>query len=248
MYCLLLKNVVTFQLQYSSPAQQLQKQARMMQGNLLKPFSGWERASCLFSPHTFIQEVLSPHCSVFFFCSPNVMLLFIPDLPLFWTTNHRLALFVFRTTNCLFLIQALLASLPHCPRSLIVFASVCPLLFMECKTAGVQRGSLELYYSPQPNRPITAKRPWKGLVRDRKPSVTSATPPPLQSTTPRLPALLSLQWEDEEMTLWTGSNTDMCSSSFMKLSAYSSSFFQSQPAWCKFLWWYIFIPVCRLPK
>lgn len=32
----------------------------------------------------------------------------------------------------------------YCPHSLIVFASVCPLLFMEDKTAGVQRSSLEV--------------------------------------------------------------------------------------------------------
>lgn len=86
----------------------------------LNPFFPGEKEHLfIFFPPTFIQGVLSLYCSVFLFCSPIVMLLFILNLPLFWTTNHCLALFVFGTTDCLFLIQALsplatLSSLAHC--------------------------------------------------------------------------------------------------------------------------------------
>lgn len=46
--------------------------------------------------------------------------------------------------NVCFLFRRTAAPL-HCPHSLIVFAFVCPLLFMDDKTAGVQRRSLEVY-------------------------------------------------------------------------------------------------------
>lgn len=46
--------------------------------------------------------------------------------------------------NVCFLFKHAAAPL-HCPHLLIVFASVCPLLFMEDKTARVQGGSLEVY-------------------------------------------------------------------------------------------------------
>lgn len=52
---------------------------------------------------------------------------------------------------------------------------------------------------PKPSCPITAKRLWKGLVRHRKPSVNSATPPP-HSNVPTLPTWLTLLFQDEVMT------------------------------------------------
>lgn len=90
-----------------------------MKTYLLKPFFRVGKSMLPFFPPYLYTGALSHFCSVCRFCSPNVMLLFIPNLPVFSTTNHRLALFVFRTTNCLFLIQALnllatLSSLAHC--------------------------------------------------------------------------------------------------------------------------------------
>ena len=170
-----------------------------MRVNLLKPFFRVRESILSYFPHTFIQGALSPYCSVFFFCSPNVTLLFIPNLPLFWTTNHRLALFVFGTTNCLFLIQSLsllatLSSLAHClclRLPLVIYG------MQNCRSTEKSPGAIRC---PQPSCPITAKRLWKGLVRDRKPSVTSATPPLLHSILPTLPAWLTLLCEDEVTT------------------------------------------------
>ncbi len=158
-----------------------------MRVNLLKPFFRVRKSILSYFPHTFIQGALSLYCSVFFFCSPNVMLLFIPNLLLFSTTNHCLALFVFRTTNCLFLIQALsllatLSSLAHC----LCFCLPLVIYGMQnCRSTEKQPGAL---LRLQPSCPITARRLRKGLVRDRKPSVTSATPPSLHSITPSSPA------------------------------------------------------------
>lgn len=105
-------------------------------------FLRWAEESCLVYIPLYAEPYL--RAAVFsLFCSPNVTQLFILSLPLFQTTNHHCARFVFRTTKCLFLIQAAASPL-HCPHSLIVFASVCPLLFMEDKTALVQRSSLEV--------------------------------------------------------------------------------------------------------
>lgn len=119
---------------------------------------------------------------------------------LFLSSGQATVCFLFRLS----------ASLPHCPHLLIVFASVCPLLFMECKTAGVQRSSPELYYAHSQTAQ-SLPRLWKGLVRDRKPSVTSATQPPLHSILPTIQAWLALLCEDEVMTWCIGSYGDMLS-------------------------------------
>lgn len=97
------------------------KQARMTQVNLPKPALCYgEQEHLVFYSYLYMESLISVlQCFLLFFCSLSVILLFIPTLPLFQTTNHHCALFVFRTTKCLFLIQALsltatLSSLAHC--------------------------------------------------------------------------------------------------------------------------------------
>lgn len=82
---------------------------RVMQACLFKLYFQGEQLYFAFFLRTFYccMPFLSLVCSVCLFCSPNVMLQFIPNLLLFSTTNHDSPRFVFRTTNCLFLIQAL---------------------------------------------------------------------------------------------------------------------------------------------
>lgn len=137
------------------------------------------------------------------FCSPNVTQLFILSLPLFQTTNHHCARFVFRTTKCLFLIQAA-ASLLHCPHSLIVFASVCPLLFMEDKTALVRRSSLEVN-SAGSQAAQSLPRVWQEAFCH----LCRATSPTHHPIPPTLPTRLTLLFEDGVMTWCVGDSADI---------------------------------------
>lgn len=171
-----------------------------MRVNSLKPLFRVRNSILSYSPHTFMQGALSLDCSTFLFCSPNVMLLFSPNLSLFWTTNHRLTLFVFRTTNCLFLIQALcllsiLSSLAHC-LCLSLPLVICGM--QNCKSTAKSPGATRC---PQPSCPITAKILWKGLVRERKPfHLRLATFQSGHSILPILPAWWTLYAQDEVMT------------------------------------------------
>lgn len=79
------------------------------------------------------QWALSFFCSVFLFCSPSVMLLFMPNLPLFPTTNQHSALFVFSTSGCWCSISGLQ---PFCHIVFSVFLSA-P-LFAPCYFFGIQ--------------------------------------------------------------------------------------------------------------
>lgn len=157
-----------------------------MQVNLLKPFFRVKKSILSFFPIPLYREPYRSTAVFSFFVLPMSCYY---SSPISLCSEQQITVWLFlslgQPTVC-FLFR-LSASLPHCPHLLIVFASVCPLLFMECKTAGVQRSSLELYYAHSQAAQSLPKRLWKGLVRDRKPSVTSATPPPLHSILPTLP-------------------------------------------------------------
>lgn len=85
------------------------------------------------------------------------------------------------------------ASLLHCPNLLIVFASVCPCYLWKTKLPE-NREVAWRYTLP------AAKRCNHCQEFDRKPSVTSATPPPLHTILPALPTRLTLLFEDGAMT------------------------------------------------
>lgn len=168
--------------------------------NLLKPSFRVRKSILSFSPYLYTGSLIS-----LLQCFPHFVLpmSWYYSSPICLCSKQQITVWLFLSSgqpNVCFLFR-LSASLPHCPHLLIVFASVCPLLFMECKTAGVQRTSLELQ-CPQPSVPVAAKRLWKGLVRDRKPSVTSAMPPSLHWILSAVPVWLTLLCEDEAMTEW----------------------------------------------
>lgn len=112
----------------------------------LNPFSGWKRASCLiFSIPLYGEPYLCTAVFSFFVLPMSCYYL----SPVCLCSEQQITVALFLSSgqpNVCFLFR-LSASLPHCPHLLIVFASVCPLLFMKCKTAGVQRSSLEVYYA-----------------------------------------------------------------------------------------------------
>lgn len=109
-------------------------------------FAWGEWASC-FSPYLYMGSLISPlQCFPFLFSqchatnSSQICLCSEQQISSVW-----LFLSLGQPTVC-FLFK-LSASLPHCPQFLIVFAFVCPLLFIESKIAGEHRGRLELYYT-----------------------------------------------------------------------------------------------------
>lgn len=86
------------------------------------------------------------------FCSHGVLQLFIPNLPPFRTTNRCLALFVFRTTNCLFLIQA------QPPCCIVLSFSLSLPLYAPCylwspKLLGSREETWSYILHPQPSFP-----------------------------------------------------------------------------------------------
>lgn len=147
-----------------------------MRVNLLKPFFRVKKEHP--SPHIplyrkpylstavfsfFVLPMSCYYSSTICLCSEQQITVW-----LFLSSGQPTVCFLFRLS----------ASLPHCPHLLIVFASVCPLLFMEsknCRSTEKWPGAIRCL---QPRCPVSAKRLWRGLVRDRKPSVTSATSPP----------------------------------------------------------------------
>lgn len=112
----------------------------------LNHFSGWERASCLIFP---IPLYRVPYLSTAVFSFFVLPMSCYYSFPICFCSQQQITVWLFLSSGqpTVFFLFRLSASLPHCPHLLIVFASVCPLLFMECKTAGVQRSSLELYYA-----------------------------------------------------------------------------------------------------
>lgn len=133
-----------------------------------------------------MRAALSLYCSVFFFlfsqCHATIHLQPASVLKQQITVW---ALFVSRTTKCLFLIQALclpatLSSHAHC-----LLPSSAPCYIWDAETKKEKGGKKKKVHRSRPEvrcahsqaGPITAKRLWRGLVRSRKASVTSAIQP-----------------------------------------------------------------------
>lgn len=161
-------------------------------------FSGWEIASCWIPPillykkpylstavHScFVLPMSCYYSSPICLCSEQQI-----TVGLFLSLGQPTVFFLFR----------LCASSPHCPHSFIVFGSVLPALFIECKTAGGQQSSVERHCAPpSPSGcPITAQRLWRSPVRERD----LLWPP--HSGSPILLAWLTPSPEDEGMRMCT---------------------------------------------
>lgn len=112
-----------------------------MRVHLLKPFFRVRKSILSYFPIPLYRE---PYLSTAVFSFFVLPMSCYYSSPICLCSEQQITVWLFlssgQPTVC-FLFR-LSASLPHCPHLLIVFASVCPLLFMECKTAGVQRSSL----------------------------------------------------------------------------------------------------------
>lgn len=120
-----------------------------MQVNLLKLLFRVRKSILSLLPYLFTGSLISLLQCFPFFVLP---VWWYYSSPICLCSKQQITVWLFLSSgqlNVCFLFR-LSASLPHCPQLLIFFASVCPLLFMECKTAGVQRSSLELL-CPQPS-------------------------------------------------------------------------------------------------
>lgn len=116
-----------------------------MPGNLPKPFFRGSRSIIfffviLFSPYLYAGCLISVLQCFLFFCSPNVMLLFISSLPLFWNNKSLFGLFLsLGQPNVCFLFR-LSASLLHCPHMLIVFCLRLPLVIYGMRKPKKKKG------------------------------------------------------------------------------------------------------------
>lgn len=143
--------------------------------------------------HTFIWRALSLRCSVFFFV---LSVSYYYSSPLSLCSKQQITIALFLSSgqpNVCFLFR-LSASLPHCPHLLIVFASVCPLLFMGGKTAGVQRSSLEVCFACS-----QAAQSLPRLWQDAFCHLCHATTPVQYLACPS--NLINTYFEDEEMSV-----------------------------------------------
>lgn len=174
-----------------------------MQVHLLKPFFGWETASCLFPTIPFYREPYHASAALSFFVLPMP---YYYSSPICFCSQQQITVWLFlssgQPTVC-FLFR-LAASLPHCLRSHIVFHSVCLLLFMECKTAVVQGCSLELYYAHS-QAAQSLPRDYGVACQRQEAFCHLCLSTSLLSIQSNFPAWLTLLHEDEVITSSIGS-------------------------------------------
>lgn len=157
----------------SIPVWSLKQLARKMHPSLPRPaiFHG-EQERLVFSTYLYKRNLI---------CLLQCFLCFVPPMSRNYSSSvclcskQQITIALVLSSgqpNVCFLFRRMHIAAPlHCPHSLIVFASVCPLLFIEDKTAGVQRSSLEVYRTLP-----AAKRCHHCQEFNKEPSVTSAGP------------------------------------------------------------------------
>lgn len=150
-----------------------------MQVNLLKPFSRVRKSILSFFPYLYTGSLISPlQCFPFLFSQCHATI--HPQSASVLNNKSPFGSFCLQDNQ---LSVSYSGSQPPCHIVLTcsLFCLRLPLVIygmQNCRSREKQPGAI---LCPQPSCPITAKRLWEGLVRDRKPSVTSAMPPPQYS-------------------------------------------------------------------